>query len=336
MVTVVFVAHNRRDALRLSLTKTLDELSYDKDRREVIVVDNASTDGTSDMLATDFPAVRVIRRSWNRGASAWNDGFAVAAGDYVLVLDDDCYLPRDGLQRAVSEAEDERADLVSFGVESSVEEGYRFDVDQYVTGLLSFWGCAWLMRRDALNRLGGYDPEIFMWANELELMLRFFDAGFRHLHLPEVVAVHAKAPDRWARGRIPRRSYRTNAHNFGYVAAKLLQPRDAAEALVALLAHNLGAAVSTDKAALKALPDTVSGFLHGLRHRRPVRPEVSRTYRRNFETFASPWWISPPLRLLARDGLKRRRTASDYRARRDRWLAERARFYPRQRGVLQL
>lgn len=335
-VTVVFLAYNRRDDLRLSLTKTLGELDYDEGRVDVIVVDNASTDGTTDMLARDFPAVQVIPRSWNCGVSAWNDGFAVATGDYVLALDDDCHLPPDGLRRAVAEAEREDADLVSFGIESSKHEGYRFDIDQYVTGLFSFWGCAVLIRREVLSPLGGYDRQIFVWANELEFMLRFFDAGFRHLHLPEVLAIHAKAPDHFEPGQVREGPYRINAHNFAYIAAKLLQPRDAAEALLALLAHNIGAGVGVDKVALKALPDTLRGFAHGLRHRRPVRPEVSRTYRRNFETFASPWRISPPLGFSVRPALNGKPPASEYRDRRDRWLAERARFYPQRQGVLEL
>jgi GT2 family glycosyltransferase len=334
-VTVVLLAFDRREHVRLTLTKTLGELDYAKDRLEVIVVDNASTDGTAEMLKRDFPAVRVIRRSWNCGVSAWNDGFAVATGDYVLALDDDCYLPHDGLRRAVSEAEDQRADLVSFGVRSLMEEGYRFDIDQCVTGLFSFWGCAVLVRREVLSSLGGYDPEIFVWGNELEFMLRFFDHGFRHLHLPEVVAVHATSP-RFRPGQISEGAYRISAHNLAYIAAKLLRRRDAAEALLALLVHNLGAGLGIDRAALKALADTVRGFAHGLRHRRPVRPGVSRTYRRNFESFASPWWISPPLGFSVRGLLVHSPAEDGYRGRRDQWLAERARFYPRQRGVLEI
>ena len=190
-VTVVFLVYNRQEELRRSLTKTL-ELDYDHGRLDVIVVDNASGDGSAEMVRRDFPHVRVIRRSSNAGVSGWNDGFDAATGDYVLALDDDCHLPPDGLRRAVAEAREQRADLVSFGVVSSKDGAHRFDLEELRTGLLSFWGCAVLMRREALRELGGYDPGIFVWANELEFMLRFFDRGFRHLHLPEVVAVHER------------------------------------------------------------------------------------------------------------------------------------------------
>jgi glycosyltransferase involved in cell wall biosynthesis len=54
-VTVVFLAFNRRDHLRMSMRKTLEELDYDRDRLEVIVVDNASTDGTAEMVRASSP-----------------------------------------------------------------------------------------------------------------------------------------------------------------------------------------------------------------------------------------------------------------------------------------
>jgi GT2 family glycosyltransferase len=328
-VTVVFLAYNRRDDLRLSLGKTLTELDYPGDLIDVIVVDNASSDGTAEMVEGEFPGVRLIRRAFNCGVSGFNDGFAAATGDYVLALDDDCHLPPEGLRRAVAEARREEADLVSFAVTSSRESTHRFDRDEYLTGLFSFWGCAVLMRRAILDDLGGYDPEIFVWANELEFTMRFFDSGFRHLHLPEVVAIHARVPDAWRPGApFPERSFRLNARNWGYIAAKLLRPRDAVEALVALLVKHVRDGVKLHRAAFRGIPDTLRGFAHGLRHRAPVRHEVSRTYRRNFETFASPWWTSrTPVRIV-RDAVFRRPAGSGYPGRRDAWLSKRARFYP--------
>ena len=156
----------------------LGEADYDRDALDVIVVDNASDDGASEMVKEEFPEVQLIRREENCGVSGWNDGFAVARGDYVLALDDDCYLPEDGLRRAVEQAQEHDADLVSFAVRALDDPDYRFN-ERYRTGLLTFWGCAVLIRRPVLERLGGYDPEIFVWANEMEFMLRFFDRGLQ-------------------------------------------------------------------------------------------------------------------------------------------------------------
>src|SRR4051795_11277719 len=204
----------------------LDDSDYDRDQVDVVVVDNASEDGSGDMVAAEFPGVRLIRRATNNGVSGINEGFAAARGDYVLALDDDCYLPPDGLRRSVAAALEHDADLVSYKVISTVDPGRVFSED-YRTGLFMFWGCAVLMRRAVIDALGGYDPEIFVWANELEFMLRFFDHGFRHLHFPEVEAVHMKETGAHWSEYFTGRAYRINARHFAYVAGKLMRRRDA-------------------------------------------------------------------------------------------------------------
>jgi GT2 family glycosyltransferase len=332
-VTVVILSWNRCDELRTNLRQTLFVSSYDPELVDVVVVDNASDDGSAHMVRDEFPQVRLIERDWNSGVSGINDGFAEATGELVLALDDDCYLPPDGLTRAVAAMTEHGADLVSFAVTTPFVPGYRFDL-RYRTGLLTYWGCAVLMRRTVVERLGGYDPGIFVWANELELMLRFFDAGFRHLYFPEVVAVHMKDPRgaTW-RDRIASRSYLMDRRHWAYIAGKRLQRRDAVETLVALTSGCLRDGIRVKRAALKAIPLAVRGFADGLRQRDPVRSRaVSRTYRRNFHSFASPWWLSRPpaefvTRALSREGSKPP-------GRKDEYFIARERYYPSQAATL--
>lgn len=340
-VTIVFLVYNRREELRESLERMTRASDYDPARVEVIVVDNGSTDGSADMVEREYPAARLIRRTDNIGVSGWNEGLQAAEGDYVLALDDDCYLPRDGLRRAVAAAEQHQADLVSFRVVSTHDPEHVF-TDRYLTGLFSFWGCAVLIRREVVRVLRGYDPEIFVWANELEFMLRFFDRGFRHLHLPEVVAQHMKPPPETGQG-IQERGYRINARHWSYIAAKLLAPRDALEAWTAVLVRTVVDGVRWDPVAFKALPDALGGFIRGLRRRSPVRnPELSRCYRRNFETYASPWWLlRPPAQLLRelpreifQEGLRVEEPDPDG-GRRQSYLRERVAFYPEAAALLE-
>ena len=339
-ITIVFVVYNRRDELRTSLRKMLYESGYEGEI-DAIVVDNASKDGSADMVRAEFPEAEVIQRETNIGAPAWNEGFARAKGDWVLISDDDCYLPAGGFTRAMSAAREHGADLVSFRVVSPLDPGTVF-TENYRTGLFSFWGCSAMFRREVIQELGGYDPEIFIWANELELTMRFYDRGYRHLHLPDVEAQHMKPPLDMDDFTVDEKSYRTNARHWAYITGKLLQPRDAAGALVALLARVFRDALRDDMKALKALPDTFAGFAHGLRLRQPVRQEVSRFYRRNFETFASPWWLMRPPRQLLRSlpgELARGRVRKDKRpqgvGRRQQYFDDRAELYPLDRpGVL--
>jgi len=342
-VTIVFLVYNRRDELRISLRQMLEASDYPSELVDVIVVDNASADGSAEMVRQEFPQVQLIRREVNCGVSGWNDGFAVARGELVLALDDDCYLPPDGLRRAVLGAREHGAHLVSFGVVSSVKPDHRFD-RQYRTGLLSFWGCAVLMRREVLQRLEGYDPDIFVWANELELMLRFFDAGFRHLHAPEIVAVHMKDPGRGWPHSLTTRAYRINAEHFAYVAAKQLRPRDALATLLALLVNSFRDSYRGDRRAAHGVRRSLWGFLRGARRRAPVAPHISRVYRQNFTSFASPWWLSrPPLlflrelpRAALRRLLRRPRRPAAHPGRAREYFEQRAAYYPTAAATLEL
>ncbi|MGZ4001776.1 MAG: glycosyltransferase [Mucilaginibacter sp.] len=85
-LSVIFINHNSQNGLRLALnTLFKGKISIDY---EVIVVDNASTDRSLEMLAFEFPRVSVLANSADKGVSrAYNKAIRAAQGDYVLLLD---------------------------------------------------------------------------------------------------------------------------------------------------------------------------------------------------------------------------------------------------------
>ena len=312
-VTVAILAYNRREALAVNL-EMLAALRYPADRLEVVVVDNASEDGTAEMVRERFPEVRLIVSPENTGIGGWNRAFAAGTGDWFLVLDDDCYLKGDALARALDAARAAGADLVSLAVDSP-EPGAVF-TDFYETGLLLFWGCSVLISRRAIDRVGGFDESLFIWAHELEWTMRFLDAGLRHLYLPDVRSLHMKGlPGVTEFGNT------RNMRNFAYVATKLLRRRDAAVALANLAVRAVIDGVRYRGLGGPALAALAEGARAGRAARRPVRPAVSRLYRRNCIEFSShlrPW---PRLRHV----LLRFRPGTDFRH--HYWQA-RPRLYP--------
>src|SRR5271154_2396660 len=106
-VASVTVAYN---ASRL-LPRQLDALlRQTRPLQEIVVVDNASTDGTRDMLAENYPQVTVLKMSENLGAAgAWSAGLAYAAlkkrHDWVWTFDDDSVPDADALQNLVNGVE---------------------------------------------------------------------------------------------------------------------------------------------------------------------------------------------------------------------------------------
>jgi GT2 family glycosyltransferase len=331
VVSVVFLAYNRRDALHESLRRMVAESGYPAERLEVIAVDNASTDDTATMVEQEHPEVRLVRNERNVGAPGWNAGFRLARGDYVLILDDDAYLPPGGLEQAVLAAQAEEADLVSFAVVSAFAEDHRLN-DDWRTGLLSYWGCAALVSRRALDALGGYDPHMFIWANELEFTMRLLDGGFGHLFLPDVRAVHMKEPIL----EFEPQRYRVNARHHAYVAGKLMRPVDALVIVRNLLVNAVIDAAVEDRSTLATIPLVIRGFLEGLRRRQPAREVVSAVYRENFRPFAGSWrFLRGPTErwrsLCGEASAEQQRTL-----RQERYFAERPRFHPHGRASLRL
>ncbi len=94
--SIVIPTHNRvetlRQTLRAATTQTYDDY-------EVLVVDDGSSDGTADIVAREFPTVRLIRQP-NRGpAAARNQGIQESTGEIIAFTDDDCVPPPDWLTR---------------------------------------------------------------------------------------------------------------------------------------------------------------------------------------------------------------------------------------------
>lgn len=183
LVTLVILSFNRKEQLRTTLRKVTTELQYPPDKKEIIVVDNASTDGSAGMVRVEFPGVTLHIEPRNVGISGWNFGFERGRGEFFLALDNDCYMDGDALLRAVANAKGHSADIVSFTILQPSEPGFSFN-RQHNVGLMSFWGCAALFGRPVIRALQGFDPGIFVNVHEAEFCLRAFDQGFKHLFCP--------------------------------------------------------------------------------------------------------------------------------------------------------
>ncbi len=114
LVSIVMLAWNRKDDVRESLCH-IQKIDYEP--LEIIVVDNASTDGTAEMVEEEFADVRLIKIGKNIGIAAYNVGFEQAKGKYIVAIDDDSFPARHAIRRMVQVFEkDERLGAVAFDV----------------------------------------------------------------------------------------------------------------------------------------------------------------------------------------------------------------------------
>jgi GT2 family glycosyltransferase len=192
---------------------------------EIILVDNASTDGSVEMVRSEFPQMRLIVNEGNPGfAVANNQGISVARGRYVLLLNPDTEVLGDALLKMVAFA-DKNPDVGVVGpqllnadgsVQSSrrrfptlataffestwlqpcaprrlLERYYVLDrADDEVLDVDWVKGAALMARREAIDRVGLLDERFFMYSEELDWCRRFRDGGWRVVYLPTAQVVH--------------------------------------------------------------------------------------------------------------------------------------------------
>ncbi len=186
---------------------------------EVWVVDNASTDGSVDMVRQAFPEVHLVANAENLGfARANNQGIAASTGEYVLLLNSDTVTPPGALAALVGFLEEHpeagaagprllRPDgtpqpfsfggdpapgyLLARGFNRLVRHRYLHEWATDEIGAYDWVsGACMLVRRKAIEQVGGLDEKIFVYFEDADWCLRMRRAGWRVYYDPQVSVTH--------------------------------------------------------------------------------------------------------------------------------------------------
>lgn len=189
---------------------------------EIIVADNASEDGSGEMIDKQFPEVHFMPNSENLGFSKANN-LAVnkAQGEYICLLNPDTAVSQDTFVKALAYAES-KSDIGALGVRlmdgtghylpeskrylpspkralrkliglggdnlyyyNKIEEQQQGEVPVLV-------GAFMLMRRDRYQEVGGLDEDYFMYGEDIDLSYKLTKAGYRNYYLGSVTTLHYK------------------------------------------------------------------------------------------------------------------------------------------------
>lgn len=221
-VSVVVVSHNTRDILRETLQSAVDSLGApgrDNFRWEIWVSDNASTDGSPDMVAKVFPFVRLIRNANNVGFSAGNNqAIRQSRGRNLLLLNSDTVSPPGALPEIVKFLDDmPRAGACSprllcpdhnpqrfaWGGEPTPAYLLRrrllrllFRKDLHDWGVQRTLPVDWVsgacmaVRREVVEKVGLMDETFFVYFEDVDWCRRIRLAGWKVFVVPSVEIVH--------------------------------------------------------------------------------------------------------------------------------------------------
>lgn len=214
-LSIVIVNWNTKELL-LQLLPQLRPPVAARYHIEVIVVDNASGDGSGDAVREHHPEVQLLPQTQNGGfAFGVNRGAAAARGRYAMLLNSDTDVQWAAIERFLADA-DAQPDGMVFGPRVTDENGNVQLTAWMAARPIDYWfgavipnfnrpapgpidqdhevdcvsGCAFLIRRDALERLGGLDERFFMYFEEADYCQRVRQVGGAVWFLPGATFVH--------------------------------------------------------------------------------------------------------------------------------------------------
>lgn len=186
-ISVVLCTYNRAQLLRTALDSLLSQ-SLEKSQYEIVVVDNASTDDTSDVVKGfqaqySSPAIILLSEPTQGLGYARNTGYKQARGRYVAFIDDDCMAMKDWLQSLWDSFEHVHPQPSSVGgpirpvydvpKPAWFKDNYETDTwgesARVLKGRESFTGCNMAFRKDILEKYGGFDNRLDMKGDCLSL-----------------------------------------------------------------------------------------------------------------------------------------------------------------------
>jgi len=221
-LTIIIVSWNVRTLLR----RCLQSLAPRGPSLEIIIVDNASSDGSAEMVRTEFPHVHLIVNEKNRGFTAANNqGLVLSNGRYLLLLNPDTVVVGDALATMVGYM-DSHPETGALGpqlcypdhslqssrrrfptvatalVESTIVQEWWTDnqilrryymadtPDDAIQPVDWVVGACLLIRRQVYEQVGGMDESFFMYSEELDWCRRIKNAGWEVVYLPTATVIH--------------------------------------------------------------------------------------------------------------------------------------------------
>jgi hypothetical protein len=223
---VAIVTYNSRHTIEDTLTGLQE--SVQTGLAEIVVVDNASKDGTADYVKEQFPNVNVLRNSVNIGfGRGCNEGFRKVETPYILILNPDAVIDHTSLSLLVEFLDgNPRAGICGPAVQEAsgvlqpagnLPDPWKIMLKPILPGWATrnqrhvapgekprtvdwICGSVMLLRTEMIDQIGGFDPRFFLYFEETDLCYRAREAGWQIWTVGKAVANHVNAASAKATG----------------------------------------------------------------------------------------------------------------------------------------
>lgn len=226
-LSIIIVNYNVKEFLQ-NLIHSIEKASPNL-TKEIIIIDNASDDGSVDFIKEKFPQIKLIANSKNLGfGKANNIGLKQAAGKYILLINPDTLVAEDTFEKMIkffeSNSEAGLAGCKILNPDGSLQLACRRSFPgpwtsfTKVTGLSSMFpnnkifarynltyldenktyevdaisGSFMMMRKEVYEKVGGFDEQFFMYGEDLDLCYRIQKAGFKVYYFHDTQIIHYK------------------------------------------------------------------------------------------------------------------------------------------------
>jgi GT2 family glycosyltransferase len=176
---VVIPTYNRKESLRAALLSAMAQTVP----MELVVMDDGSTDGTAEMVRSEFPQVKFEQHKGPNGPSFLrNRGSEIASAPILFPIDDDSvFASPKTVEQTLAEFDDPRVGAVGIPfINVRVDQAVHQRAPQ-LTGIFAvhaYVGAAHALRRDLFLRLGGYRTQYFYMGEEGDYCVRLLEAGY--------------------------------------------------------------------------------------------------------------------------------------------------------------
>lgn len=211
--SIIVLNYNAKEYLDKCL-KSLQDINYPKDRYQIVLVDNASTDGSVEFVKKNFPEIRLIANKQNFGFMKGNNiALKAIESEYYVLLNPDTFVDKDWLINLVEVAKSDGSIGLCSSKILAMDDKSKIN---YAGGMVNFLGFSWprgfdekddgrfgalgeigfasgasmLIKKDVLDRIGLLDEDFFMYYEDVDYSWRARLFGYKVVYVPKSLVYH--------------------------------------------------------------------------------------------------------------------------------------------------